>query len=166
MSYDIIIGNAELEAEWESEFDEPRAEWVVHLATADGAPAFPYDFQPSSNCRSPGYTQWSEFCTLTGLHLLFYGGPDDGLRHYGGILSNHPGIVALKPSMLATVREARERWQKQNPDAEPGFDFFSFDPNSHKGDDGVRGRDPILARLLWLEWWMDYALRTCERPAI
>jgi hypothetical protein len=164
MSYDILIGNAELEAEWASD-DGPVARWTVKLTWTEGAPAFPFDFQPGANVRSPGYSQWADFCRATGLHALFYGGPDDGRRHYGGILSEHPGIVPLTPLMLATVVDARERWEQAHPGAVPGFDFA---PGwmLNVADDGVRGRDPILARLLWLEWWMAHALRTCERPAV
>lgn len=170
MSYDILIGNAELESEWSADdADEITAEWVVKIRGAEGAPAFPYDFQPGANIRSPGYSQWSEFCEATGLYMLFYGiAVRDDKQHYGGILSSHPGIVPLMPIMLAVVSEARAKWEAANPGAIPGFDYVPMwmDRSKTHTDDGVRGRDGILARLLWLEWWMTWALANCERPAV
>lgn len=168
MSYSIYIGNAVLESEWASEYGEPRAEWVVRPHAEVDAPTFPHDgMTGNGNGRHPSYSQWAEFCRLTGLHGLFYGVDEpDGRRHDGGILSRHPGIVPLTPDMLATVREACERWREAHPGAVPGWDFDPTFPPADAQDDGVRGRDSILARLLWLEWWMDWALRTCERPAI
>jgi hypothetical protein len=163
MSYDIYIGNAELESEWSD--DEVRAEWIVNGHAEPDAPVFAFDVMTKNgNSRHPGYSQWANFCRQAGLHALFFGSPDDGRSHEGGLMSNHPGVARLDASILGLITAARIRWQATHPDAIPGFDY---DPMWLKEqDDGVRGRDDVLARLLWLEWWMAWALRTCERPAI
>ncbi len=172
MSYDIYIGNAELLSEWPGEDDEPVAEWTVNSHAEDAAPSFPFDTMTANgNSRHPGYSQWGDFCREAGLYDLFFGveyGDPPGFGRErpreGGLMRHHPGIAPLTPAILATVTAARQRRQEQHPDAVPGWDFSSW--QKPELDDGVRGRDHILARLLWLEWWMDYALRTCERPAI
>lgn len=168
MSYDIYIGNAVLESEWSVE-DGPFAEWVVACMSHPEAPAFPFDeMTGNGNGRHPSYSGWSDFCEATGLYAMFYGVPiPDRQRHEGGILSRHPGIVPLTPLMLSSVTDARERRRArcERDGAVPGFDFTPA-WNAPDKDDGVRGRDSNLARLIWLEWWMTYALAHCERPAI
>lgn len=160
MSYDIYIGNAE-----PTELDEDDGEYrcacngvcVAGVALPD-APSFPFDrMTANGNSRHPGYSQWAEFCDTARLHDLFHG-------KESGLMRQHPGTFALSREHLATVRSRREEWQARHPDAIPGWDWSI--PQLDGDDDGVRGRDHILARLLWLEWWMDWALTNCERPAI
>ena len=157
MSYDIIIGNATLESDWPGEDGVPSAKWVAEMHSEPNAPTFAHDDQTGNgNCRSPGYTQWADFCRTTALDGMFYG-PE-------GVLRTHPGCVVLTPAMFARVGEALATWLAEHPRAVPGWDY---NPVWHsEPDDGVRGRDPILARLIWLNWWMDWALTNCERPAI
>jgi hypothetical protein len=163
MSYDIYIGNAEATG---MELEETTGQWsavwhgaTVNAVTLPEAPAFAYDeMSAHQNSRHPGYIAWGEFCDKTGLRDLFF-------REWYGLMSSHPGTFALRPEHLQEVREARERWQGDHPDAAPGFEWSPLH-GEKTPDDGIRTRDAILARLLWLEWWMDWALRTCERPAI
>lgn len=162
MSYSILIGNAEIESSWDVE-DGCFAQWAVSGHSEPDAPNFPFDgMTENSNGRHPGYSQWADFCRATGLHELFYGAT-------GGILNRHPGCVPLTAGMLETVRSALAQWKARHPDAIPGWnydpEYMSFKGSRHV-DDGVRGRDGNLARLLWLEWWMQWALTNCERPAI
>lgn len=154
MAYNITIGNVRIVE------DEGELRLAVEAVTRPDAPAFPFDgMSAHTSCRSPGYSQWSEFCTLTGLTSLFF----DAVS---GLMREHPGVFALDDSHLAAVRVARVRWEAAHPVAVPGWDFSPYGLPSDGPDDGVRGRDGVLARLLWLEWWMEWALRTCERPAI
>jgi len=159
MSYDIYIGNAELESEWPGE-DGPVAEWTVKGHAEPDAPTFPGDFMTlNGNSRHPGYSQWADFCRQVGLYDLFF-------AEWEGLMCEHPGIAVLKPEHLAVVKAARELWSAQRPSAIAGWDFDPIFGGKNSVDDGVRGRDGNLARLLWLEWWMDWTLRTCERPAL
>lgn len=158
MSYDIYIGNAELETpDPDEDGGVLTARMIVRHHEEPDAPTFPGDeTTKNGNSRHPGYLQWDNFCGTAGLRALFF---DEAT----GLMREHPGTVALGPEHLATVRSARERWERRHPGAVPGWDWPGYPAGA---DDGVRGRDGVLARLLWLEWWMDYALRTCERPAI
>ncbi len=151
MSYDIYIGNAVIREE------DLEVEYVVSSHTEPDAPVFPYDSMTanSNNCH-PGYAQWTGFCREAGIHDLFFG-------EESGLMRNHPGIQRLHIWHLTAVQNALRRWREQHPEAVPGFDYS---PHWNHPDDGVRGRDPILARLIWLEFWIDWALRTCEKPAL
>jgi hypothetical protein len=124
------------------------------------APAFPFDAMSArKNSRHPGYSQWGKFCDLTGLRDFFFE------KNYG-LMRRHPGTFALTPDHLHRVRVAIGEWQRVYPNAVPGWDYFAEFPGRDDIDDGVRGRDSTLARLLWLEWWIAWALAHCERPAI
>jgi hypothetical protein len=159
MSYSIYIGNAIIEDRSEDGDGELLARFTVPEIIRHDAPSFPHDdMSNGKNGRHPGYSQWSDFCASAGLTALFF-------DKETGIMREHPGCFSLTPEHLAIVRAARERWQAEHPAAVPGFDFSRFMADQSK-DDGVRGRDGVLARLLWLEWWMSWALANCERPAI
>ena len=157
MSYSIYIGNAELAGELDD--GEYRASYEVPEVTLPDAPAFPFDeMSQNKNGRHPGYSQWDMFCQSAGLRDLFFDAD-------AGLMRQHPGCFAITPDHLEHVRSRRMEWERRHPNAVPGFDFS---PRMHQPtqDDGVRDRDGVLARLLWLEWWMEWALQNCERPAI
>jgi hypothetical protein len=154
MSHDIYIGQAEIRvparADVEAGHVENDLRVVVETHDEPGAPEFPGDEMTGrGNHRHPAYSAWSEFCDATGLAGMFF----DRER---GLMREAPLTVALLPAHLAAVRAARERWVAARPDAVPGF-----------GCDGAgREYDAVLARLLWLEYWIGWALATCEVPAI
>jgi hypothetical protein len=144
MGYSIFIGNAELETSWSAE-EGGWARWHVAEHSEDNAPNFiGDDLTSNSNGRHPSYSQWDDFCHTVKLHSLFF-------NKENGLMQEHPGIVPLTTSILEAVRNTREKYTNLYPNAKPGW-----------GD----GYDYTLARLLWLEWWMDWALHNCERPAI
>lgn len=156
MSYSIYIGNAV--PHFEKDDDYLLAEWRVQLASHPDAPTFPHDtLTGNSNSRHPSYSGWANFCDAAGLADLFR-------DKYTGLMREHPGCQLLKESHYHVVKEALDRW-KASSDKPPGF----------ADDKIVDGKwtlvdkdkyDPILARLIWLEWWMRWALDNCETPAI
>jgi hypothetical protein len=119
---------------------------------------FPRDVLNGENRRMPGYSQWNDFCDETGLRSLFFD-PNEGL------MRSHPGAFPLKPSHLARVQEAVIARYHACPGRDPGWDYDPHWATKDDVDDGVRGRDPNLARLLWLEYWIDRALKG-EKPVI
>ncbi len=66
-------------------------------------------------------------------------------------MRKHPGTFALKRKHLSAVSVASDHWRATHPAAVPGWGA---------------GQDPILARLVWLEWWIRWALQNCESPAL
>lgn len=163
MGYTILIGNAEL-GEMQLESGEYFAGWgehgggvVVMKRSHAQAPHLPYDFAGQTNCREPGYKHWHRFLHETGLDRIFL--TDTGLMRH------HPGTFQLNASHVTAVAEARHRWESRSR-MEAGWDWSESFADRLPLDDGVRGRDHTRAELLWLEWWIAWAVANCERPAI
>ena len=146
MSYDIYIGQVVIRAYPED--DDNRIKLVVEEMQHPDAPSFEGDeMTGKSNARHPGYHQWGEFTRRTGLHGLFFA-TDTGL------MRDHPGIKLLRKQDLDFIRVCKEAYYKRYPHTTPGFGTYATD------------EDACLARLIWLEWWVDYALKNCSLPAI
>jgi hypothetical protein len=167
MGYDIAIGEARIRYH---KGDEHIDIDVVHTTHPDAPAHCPYT--GIGNSRSPSYTAWSDFCKDAGIYELFYGqGWSRDERRYLGcsedfhretpLLSEHPGAFALLPADLEYVRAARIRREQTNGGKPAGF--WDYDIERGEIDNG---NDHVLARLLWLEFWIDWALKNCEIPTI
>lgn len=158
MGYTFIIGNAE---PYHSKEDGIlSAGWAVKEIEHYDAPVFPNDgVTGKGNARRPSYSVWHDFCREVGIYNLFY---DDR----GHLLCGHPGCMMISNEDLGIVRSARERWQAKAalPPGFSGFPIFTGEGAWVYPDDGKY--DGTLARILWLEWWMAWALENCETPAI
>ena len=142
MGYNIYIGDAKLRSEIEG--NDLLAWWDVDVVRIDDAPAFPGDEASHHvNSRFPSYSAWSDVTDKANLRSLFYD-EDEGL------FRKHPGCVKIDESHLERVIKAEERL-KSTSALPPGF-----------GD----GFNPTLARVMWLRWWMDWAIKNCMVPAI
>lgn len=140
MGYTIKIGNAAPEFIRDMENEELYARWIVEDATSDDAPTFDNDMMTGNrNRRLPSYTGWADFLDATGLGGLF-----------SVLFASHPGCVILNQSHYEEIHKALEDYKATatNP---PGF---------------FHGQDYNLARLMWLEFWVRWALENCETPAI
>lgn len=144
MAYHIAIGNAV--PEFSKEDGELYACWVVEETSNEDAPSFIGDkITGKSNIRLPSYIGWSEFCEKVGLYDLFF-------KQWKGLFHQHPGCVMITQEIYQEVFNALEEYQK-HAKRPPGYDDFgNYDYN--------------LARLMWLEYWMKWALENCETPAI
>jgi len=151
MGYDIRIGNA-VPVHHKDDFPRLSARWEVEGATSAGAPVFEGDeMTGNSNMRSPSYSAWSEFCEQTGLYPLFYD-EDEGL------LAQHPGCVGITQNDADAVTQALVHY-RSTVTLPPGFEK-DWD---HEGPPNF---DYHYARLIWLEYWMQWAVKNCETPAI
>lgn len=150
MGYSITIGNAFCQDDLTFDVDEVESSL---------APAFPHDdLSNHRNARHPSYSAWTDFVNEVGLYDLFLG--------FDGLLRSHPGIEPLTKEHLAVIQTALERWQVKatlppgfagDPKPTPSGQWVSEDAGKY---------DHQLARLIWLEWWVRWALENCERPAI
>ena len=159
MGYSITIGNAV--PEFSKEDGELYACWVVEGACSDDAPTFPNDVMTgNSNRRSPSYSGWGDFCRETGLYDLFY-------KEWEGLIYNHPGCKPITQEHYQEVYDALERY-KEKATKLPGFSGYSkWDKNLQLWITADEDKyDFILPRLMWLEFWMKWALENCETPAI
>lgn len=141
MGYDIYIGNR---VPADEDAKECGRKFEVERLELPDAPLFDGDeVTGRSNHRSPTYITWEEFCKDVGLESLF-------LSKLTGLMREHPGVVLLTEDHLAQVRAALKAWNAR-----------------HHLPPGWRpGQDADKARLMWLEWWMDWALRNCKVPAL
>lgn len=142
MGWEILIGEWDEDAR--SEDPEGTPQTVAHVEVAE-APAFDGDDAGHSNCRRPSYVDWHSFCRATGLADLFHG--------KAGLFAEHPSTVRLTKRHARIVKQAREMFQAARPAAQPTF--LSASEQDHH-----------LARLIWLEWWVNWAIANCKRPAI
>ena len=165
MGYNLTIGNAILRYSADDLYLRIGAEVVEH----------PDDrYTGKSNSRSPSYTAWNDFCREAGIHEMFYGkGWDrDDLRYRNcsddfhretPLLVEHPGTQPLCRGDLEFVRAARIRREQSNDGRPPGFWECSNETGWVEVDNGT---DPTLARLLWLEFWIGWALDNCDIPVL
>lgn len=149
MGYTLKIGNAKPVT------DEYSFDWEVESARHDDAPAFgePTDY---TNARWPSYSAWADFCRDTGLYDMFLDKEEDY-----ALIANHPGIAPINAGHLARVQAAIVQRKLATGDKPPGF--WDYDKETNKEIDN--GKDYQLVRLLWLEYWMKWALANCEHPA-
>lgn len=166
MGYSIYIGNIEMELidgddEWTTEHSRiingvtryyyPR----VNEIHQDDAPVFPNDEMTNNgNDRHPSYSGWGDFCRDSGLYTLFF-------NDTYGLMREHPGCFPLKKWHLGEIELALKAWRESHPDAIAGFEKWSWNEEVEEV-----GYDPILARLIWLEYWVKWALTFCENPGI
>ncbi len=152
MGYTIKIGNAT--PKFSKDDGELYAAWVVELVDKKDAPAFgePTDFE---NQRRPAYTAWEDSMKALGLHSMFF-------SHGDGLMSQHPGCKIINAKHVAKVKDAIAKRRAINGGKPAGF--FSYDTKSNTNFDN--GNDPDLARCVWLEYWMSWAVENCDTPAI
>lgn len=169
MGYDIYIGNAELNYSQEDDYIAVHVK-EVELETA---PAFENDtLSAHCNNRHPSYSGWSGFVKRVGLEAFFQDTETGRMRE-------HSGIFPLCEDHYAIIKAALEKHRASLPDdIQPGF----IDDSPILKEDGTFERwatkeeyeerrlasktDADLARLLWLEWWVRWALDNCQYPAI
>lgn len=77
-----------------------------------------------------------------------------------GLLAHHPGCAALTAAHAATINDALARYKQRHPNAVARF-------VGETGDSADASlADRTLARLEWLAFWVDWAVKNCERPAM
>ena len=157
MGYDIYIGEARIDGE---HHDEEITVDVGSVTLAE-APAFPNDVRSDHvNHRHPSYTGWVDWTETVGLHSMFFDVD-------AGLMRAHPGTFRLLPEHLDKIAKALKKWRAAHPYAEPGWcGCMICAPMFEKHDALHVERDGQLARLMWLEWWVRWALANCKMPCI
>lgn len=143
MGYTITIGQLEIRKSPEDGLDCECISFGAEGVTSQDAPAFG-ELTDYTNSRWPSYSAWSDFLREFGLWDVFY-------HHPGHLIGDHPGVRLVTPGLVAVVRKAKEDYTVANPDAVAGFG---------------EGQDSKLPRIIWLEYWLEWALENCETPVI
>ena len=155
MSYLIRIGETFPQTQGEDMWLDVKDE--LHLE----APKFPGDDTTGqTNERSPSYLGWSQFCEKAGLIELFH-------DKTNGLMRRHPGCFPLTQKHLLAVKDALKKWKAKHPDTTPGWcECKECRPYMRESKTPHVEMDYTLARLLWLEYWISWALETCKSPAV
>lgn len=161
MSYDIFIGELSIYPSPDEllEFDAYETstpDLRVNRFEQDDAPEFVNDeLTGKGNHRHPSYIGWGDFARETGLYDLFFDTET-------GIMRDHPGVQVLRPRHHERIAAALATWRARYPAAQPGFGGWTDEETpAWVTDEGAS-----LARLIWLEWWVRWALENCRVPAI
>jgi hypothetical protein len=149
----LTVGNAVLTDKWLPVLERNDPHWVVEDVHHENAPNFNVG-DDRCNSRAPSSSVWSEFCREVGLYELFYNESEGLLR------GDWPGVNPLQAAHLDKIQWALDKRRRTNGGAQPGFD----EPNSRSNF--RHAVDPQLARLVWLEYWVRWALTNCERPSL
>lgn len=158
MGYSFHIGNAVLETY--DEDGEHWERWEVSSHTHPDAPVFPNDSMTgNSNSRHPSYRGWSHFCKEANIYDFFY-------NHNGNLHCGHPGTMFLKPQHLEYIQNALSKY-REIATKPPGFEGYPERNDLNILETPDEGKyDGTLARLIWLEFWIRWALENCENPGI
>ena len=153
MGYSIYIGEAKAGIDFYE--DEVYVYPDVDTVKLDYAPSFPNDeLTGNSNYRAPSYSAWSDFLRGAGLYDMFFDKSE-------GLMREHPGCFIINENHLKKIQGAVKR-RKEVSAKQPGFSGFSFSTGCFDED----LYDSTLARLLWLEFWFQWALLNCKNPCI
>lgn len=169
MGYDLIIGEACFRGDKDDAYLRVWAESQAH----DTAPRFANDpLTENSNMRSPGYSVWTDFTRDAGLYGMFYGlngrrdpymKPDPNSHRNVPILADHPGFAAINEADVLAVKHALDQHVAKHGELKPGFR-----PWDERDEDAPANADECAqrARLIWLHYWCDWAVRHCTHPVI
>lgn len=156
MGYSLTIGELEVQYSREHE-DNPYVCCSAKSEKHDAAPAFGEPTDHTSE-RWPSYGGWHDFAEFVGLEKLFFGRDerDDAL------IANHPGCVPLTETHRREVNAAFEAFKIRYPNAVPTYGekqerSWQTDPNNPE-------ENAYMCRLVWLHYWVNWAIDNCERP--
>ena len=149
----ITIGNAELEYRQ----TDSHVGITVNEITCDDAP----DFTDKSNNMQMSYLECHDWIRGAGV-ISYMNGIDldisptdnsfaDSGRDSDGIIEIHPCQVTIDQRDVDFWHGKVKAYRAMNPDVQPGFD---------------NTRDYILARMMWFEFWVQWAVKNCEMPVI
>jgi hypothetical protein len=166
MGYNLTIG--ELKVRYDQDNDCPEISLTAKGFCHDEAPAFG-EISDYTSSRYPSYSAWSDFSMSVGLASLFYGKDNNGrgeLIRDDALLVNHPGCVPLTEQHRKEVNEALANFKKVYPNAiatygrpaPEGKSAAFWDDKENPVENGW------LCRLVWLHYWVNWALDNCSQP--
>lgn len=151
MGYSIIIGEMP-----SKEMDEPP---IVKMS---GAPAFG-ELTDCTNQRFPSYITWENFTRVAGLYNLFY-------DKRSGLMRKHPGIEHLTRKHKTIIDRAIRAYESKHDVGPSSGKKFSYktivDMHFYPSRLNQKDDDWNYNRLVWLKFWVDWALRYCKKPVL
>lgn len=167
MRYTLRIGV--LEIEYANDEDEPKINLSARGESHPDAPAFgePTD---NENQRRPSYSSWSNFAMYAGLYELFFGvNEKEEQTRDDALIQEHPGCVPLTERHRREINAALTAWKEKYPNATPTYGKPV--PDNLNATDKIRWVDSDnprenweMTRLVWLHYWVNWALDNCKQP--
>ena len=159
MTLDITIGNAEI-VFWEFEADEcSEYKLTVHSMELPDAPTFPHDnLTQNTNYRSMGYGAARSFEERTG-----YTFPAVGVHRITNL-----SLIEVQLKLAAYKEKVGDKvpgWVDNYATTEDG-DRVRKSQSQIDEETENSNMSGNLARLMWMEWWMKWALENCGYPAM
>lgn len=143
MGYSIGIGEPVITVDEETRYIGLQ----VKKVEAEDAPLweldkdFPWtELVGKSNFTYPSAESLDSFSKSTGLYEFFK-----------SLIDSSDGCVLIKSEDLELIRQAKGRWVSAHPNSIPGY---------------RKNEDDILAKLMWYEFWFEWALKNCQTPAL
>jgi hypothetical protein len=154
MSITISIG--------EKFWNEELSSWDVQRETSPEAPVFPNDvcLEPKANWRFVNYPAWKSMAEEVGL-TKWLTDKDTGILHKNDevtpITEDHYRMISEAYLLRSAFAEGR-----------PGWDSEEWDEETLGARPQVPGThyDKYLARLMWLRFWVRWALDHCQEPSV
>lgn len=152
MGYTLKIG--ELDTHYDAE--EGHISFQAKGQKNDDAPAFgePTDYE---NERWPSYTSWHNACRFCGIEDMFY-------NKETGLLREHPGCFPITKKHQEIINEALDNFKKKYPNAKAGYSPKINEKEGIYEDKDWPEENSWMTRLLWLKYWIDWALVNCKKP--
>lgn len=160
MGYTFKIGDLITETYTDDDDGHSYTRYDVHNIVLDDAPEFPNDeMTGKSNGRHPSYSTWRIFCDATCITDIFY--------ENRNIRGGHPGYFDITEEIVVEISMALATYKKTSTKP-PGFDGFpAYDPLAGDWVIPDEGKyDGYLARLIWLDFWVNWTFNNCKQPAI
>lgn len=142
MGYTITVGELRVQKDPEDGIEPDCLSFRADGAGSPDAPAFgnPTD---RTNSLWPSYTAWAETMRISGLTDAFF--------YQGSMIGGHPGVRLVTPELVETVTYALRGLEAKNPNAKAEYGT----------DVGA-----AMCRLIWLDYWLRWAIENCETPVI
>lgn len=144
MAITITVGNAIIEKD-----DYAGYYVIVEDVKLSEAPCFEGDEDSwNINSRSPSHNQWFRIIDISGLHEAY---------KEGGFMYTADGnckIIPLTEHHVVSIENAIKSLKENYPGSKAriGIQYSEV--------------DGVLCRLEWLAWWIKWALKNCEFPAL
>lgn len=153
MGYTLTIG--ELQIGYFNDNGDPHIALSARQERHKKAPAFgePTDY---TNTRWPSYTVWTEFTEFAGLYSLFF-----AENREDRLIYSHPGCVPLTEQHRQEVNQAFEAFKLKYPNA---VSTYGNTDNPLDVDPENPEENGYMCRLVWLHYWVNWALDNCEKP--
>lgn len=155
MGYTIKIGELKVEKNEDGGLDYSCISFCAEDVHSLLAPAFgePTD---NTNSRWPSYSSWSDALKFTGLYDLFY---DD----YGHLIGGHPGVRLVTKGLAEEVAKCKLAFEEKYPNVEATYG----EPISLlEGNLKNPVENGMYCRLVWIDYWIKWALANCKTPVI